>query len=482
MQDAKRSRDELLQKLTPAGQQHLVQFWDELSAAEQDQLAEQISALDLNLLAQLKTQAGVGSGRDSEHDHKAEWAAIAARALPPPAMKLDGSGVNFTKAEAIRRGEQALRANQVGMILVAGGLGTRLGCNEPKGMFPIGPLSRRPLFQVIIESLLAVCRRYHSAIPLFIMTSPATDDLTRTFLAEHNFFGLPATDVRFFCQGTMWAVDDRWERILLASKRELALAPNGHGGMLEAFASSGCLRECDQRGIKHVFYGQIDNPLLQVCEPLLIGSHLLAGSEMTTQVVRKRDPLEKVGVLAEVDGKVRVIEYSDLPEEHARETLPDGSLKFWAGNLAVHVFEVELLKRAVSSATSLPFHVAQKKTPYVNERGELIEPDQPNAYRFERFIFDLLADANRALVVEADPAEAFAPVKNPDSEKTDNPRLAQQALMALHRRWLRAAGAEIGDDVPLEINPLFAGSPQELKAKIKPGTIIREPTYLTPDS
>jgi UDP-N-acetylglucosamine/UDP-N-acetylgalactosamine diphosphorylase len=477
MQDAAQTRDELLQKLKPQGQQHLVQFWGELTESERAPLAEQISAIDFELFARLKAQVGVGDQNSSASDQRAKWAALAARALPPPAMRLDGSGVNFSKRDAIARGERTLRDNQVGMILVAGGLGTRLGCNEPKGMFPIGPLSGRPLFQVILESLLAARKRYAAAIPLYVMTSPATDSLTRTFLCEHSYFGLPQEDVHFFCQATMWAVDDRFEKILLASKGELALAPDGHGGMLQAFAKSGCLADCERRGIEHLFYGQIDNPLLQVCDPLLIGSHQLAGSELTTQVVRKRDPLERVGVLAEIDSKVQVIEYSDLPEANARETLPDGSLKFWAGNLAVHVFALSLLRRTASTAAGLPFHIAHKKTPFINDDGKPIEPEKPNSFRFERFIFDLLNEAQSALVVEADPSEAFAPVKNSDAEPTDNPRLAKRAICALHRRWLRAAGAKIGDDVAVEINPLFAASPEELAAKLPANTSITEPTY-----
>lgn len=481
MQDAGVTRDELLEKLSPAGQEHLVQFWEELTPAEQARLAGQIGALDFKLFEELKKQAGAAAtNAATASDHRAKWAAIAERAGAPPAMLRDGSGVPFSKSEAIARGEELLRAKQVGMILVAGGLGTRLGCNEPKGMFPIGPLSGRPLFQVIIESLLAVRKRSGAAISLYIMTSPATDEITRSFLAEHKCFGMPQEDVYFFQQATMWAVDDRWEKILLASKGELALAPDGHGGMLRAFEKSGCLADCQRRGLRYLFYGQIDNPLLQVCDPLLLGSHQLAGSEMTTQVVRKRDPLEKVGVLAQVDGRVQVIEYSDLPQQYARQTLADGTLKFWAGNMAVHVFDVALLARAAASKTALPFHIAHKKTPYVNDRGERVEPEKPNAFRFERFIFDLLAEASRALVVEADPAEAFAPVKNPDAERSDNPRLAKQAMTALHRRWLRAAGATIHDTVPVEINPLFAASPEELTKKLPAGMIIREPTYFGP--
>ncbi len=470
---------QLLRKLEPHGQQHLLQFWDELTASEQAQLAKQIKQLDLKLFAQLKQQFG-GAEPGKVVDHRAHWAALAAQATSPPALRLDGTGVDFSNEDAVARGEELLRKHKVGMILVAGGLGTRLGWDEPKGMFPIGPLSQRTLFQVLIESLLAVRKKYQTAIPLYVMTSAATDLKTRVFLAAHDFFGLPSEDVKFFSQSSMFAVDDQWQKILLASKSELVLAPDGHGGMLQAFKKSGCLADCRERGIELVFYGQIDNPLLQVCDPLLLGSHVLSKSELTTQVVKKRRPEEKVGVLVSADDKVQMIEYSDLPEANAKETLPDGSLKFWAGSLAVHVFDRALLERAAAKADSLPFHIAHKKTPHINERGERLEPEKPNAFRFERFIFDLLHVADRALVVEADPALAFAPVKNSDAEETDNPRLAKLAMQALARRQLQAAGVQIADDVPVEINPLFATSPAELAAKVPPGTAVQQSTYFAP--
>ncbi|HZN32961.1 MAG TPA: UDPGP type 1 family protein, partial [Pirellulaceae bacterium] len=192
--------------------------------------------------------------------------------------------------------------------------------------------------------------------------------------------------------------------------------------------------------------------------------------EMTSQVVRKRDPLERVGNVASVGGKVQVIEYSDLPDEFARRTNADGSLKLWAGNLAVHAMDVAFLARATAQKNALPFHLAKKKVPYVGEDGQIVEPDKPNAIRFERFIFDLLPLAARALVVEADPAEAFAPVKNSDDEPTDNPRLARAAMMAQARRELRSRGAKIADNVPVELNPLWDG-------QLPPGTVITQPTY-----
>jgi UDP-N-acetylglucosamine/UDP-N-acetylgalactosamine diphosphorylase len=305
--------------------------------------------------------------------------------------------------------------------------------------------------------------------------------VTREYLEENQWFGLPAEDARIFCQATMWAVDEQFERILLESRSSLFVGPDGHGGMLAALAKSNCLADAQRRGIKYFFYGQIDNPLLTVCDELFLGSHVLAESEMTTQVVQKRDPLERVGNVVSVDGKVRVIEYSDLPEESARLRDFDGCLKLWAGNLAVHAFDVAFLARAANQKGALPFHTAKKKVPCLDAAGNLVEPERPNAIRFERFIFDLLPLAEQALVVEVDAAEAFAPVKNSDEEPTDTPRTAKAAMMDLHRRWLRTAGAKVAEGVAVEINPLWAGTSEEVKQRLTARMEIREPTYFSPE-
>jgi UDP-N-acetylglucosamine/UDP-N-acetylgalactosamine diphosphorylase len=181
-----------------------------------------------------------------------------------------------------------------------------------------------------------------------------------------------------------------------------------------------------------------------------------------------------------VDGKVQVIEYSDLPADVARQINADGSLKLWAGNLAVHAFAVDFLARAARQKGALPFHLAKKKVACLDEQGRVVEPEKPNAIRFERFIFDLLPHARQALVVEADPAEAFAPVKNSDSEATDNPRTARGMMIALHRRWLREAGATVADETPVEINPLWARNAEEVKRRLPANMVIDEPTYFSP--
>jgi UDP-N-acetylglucosamine/UDP-N-acetylgalactosamine diphosphorylase len=369
----------------------------------------------------------------------------------------------------------------VGAILVAGGQGTRLGFHHPKGMYPIGPLSGRTLFQIHIEKILATARRHKTHVPLYLMTSPATHAETLEFLARHERFGLAVTDLVVFCQGTMPAIEAASGKLLLESPGRLASSPGGHGGMLAAFAASGAMADARRRGIRELFYFQVDNPLVEICGPEYIGYHLLCRSEMTTQVIAKRDPLERVGNVVEVDGRLMVIEYSDLPEDVARRRTPEGGLAVWAGSIAVHVFELGFLERVAEQADALPFHYARKKVACVDGAGRRVVPAEPNALKFERFIFDLMPLAHNAIVVEVAPARAFGPLKNAPGAAEDTPQSVQEQMSAVHRQWLRAAGAEVADDVAVEINPLAALDAEELATKVRPGLRISTPTYLGPD-
>jgi UDP-N-acetylglucosamine/UDP-N-acetylgalactosamine diphosphorylase len=300
-------------------------------------------------------------------------------------------------------------------------------------------------------------------------------------LEREKHCGLPTEDIRCFCQGTVPAVDRGTGRILLETPHSLALSPDGHGGMLPALARSGCLDEIRRRGICLVFYGQVDNPLLQICDPALLGYHLLAGSEMTTQVVAKRHALEPVGNVVEIDGQTRIIEYSDLPEQVAKRASDSGDLLLWAGNMAVHVFSVDFLTRQVGNAKSLPIHRALKKVAYVDGSGRQVQPSTPNAIKFERFIFDLLPQAKTALVVEADPAEAFAPVKNATGAAADTPETARAAMIERDRRLLRQAGVDCAPDVAVEINPLWAYDVAEIRHKLPANFRVSAPTYFSLD-
>lgn len=449
-------------------QSHLLQFWEHLSAAEQQRLHEQLTAIDFEHLASLV--AGQADAVD--------FAALAARSTTPPAVDADGAGAAWTHAEAEGKGRQALAAGHVGAVIVAGGQGTRLGFDKPKGMFPIGPLSERTLFQIFADRLLAIGDAFGVSIPLYLMTSPATHEETVAYWEENHWLGVSPDDVHVFCQGTMPAVDQKSGKVLLASKGEVALSPDGHGGTVAALKNSGCLDDARRRGVRYLSYGQVDNPLVYLCDPGLLGHHIAAASEMTTQVVRKRYPTEKVGNVVLADGQVQIIEYSDLPEQAAHQKDESGELKLWAGSIAVHVCDVDFLERMSSQADALPFHRANKKVPFVDEHGDEVTPEEPNAIKFERFIFDLLPAARNAFVVEGRPEEIFAPVKNADGAPADTPELARQAIVDQARRRLQEAGVKVAEGVKVEINPRFAVDVATLRNKLAGTQSIDRDTYL----
>jgi len=454
-------RDTLQNVLRPHGQEHLLAFWDRLDPAQQNALARQIEAIDFALIRRLYGQ----------RDRQANLSDVIARAESPPAP-------SCSPEQARERGREAVRAGQLGVILVAGGQGTRLGFDHPKGMFPIGPLSQKTLFQIHVEKIVAAARRYGARIPLYLMTSTATHEETVAFFDRHERFGLPADDLRIFCQGTMPAVDAETGRVLLDAPGQIAVSPDGHGGLVAALHRSGVLDDIERRGIRHLFYFQVDNPLVDIVGPEFTGYHLLAGSELSSQVVAKRDPLERVGVVVRLGDRLMVIEYSDLPDAAARRRNADGSLALWAGSIAVHVIDAALLRRAACEADALPFHIARKKVPHIDAAGRRVEPRQPNAIKFERFIFDLIPQARNAIVVEVDPVRAFAPLKNASGAKEDTPESVRRQMSAFYRDWLLRCGAKVADETVVEISPLFALDAEELSEKIPPGRRITEPTYL----
>jgi UDP-N-acetylglucosamine/UDP-N-acetylgalactosamine diphosphorylase len=460
------TKDQLLATVRPYGQEHLLAFWEQLDADQRESLARQIEAIDFALIRRLYRL------RRRQEDVRE----LAARAVPPPAFRLDAAANPFTSQQASQRASEALAAGQLGAILVAGGQGTRLGFDQPKGMFPIGSLSDKTLFQIHCEKIVAAGRRYGVRIPLYLMTSPATHQQTAAFFAAHQRFGLSEDDLRIFCQGTMPAVEAATGRVLLEAPGRIAASPDGHGGTLAALARSGELDDIERRGIRHLFYFQVDNPLVDICGREFVGYHLLAGSEFSTQVIAKRDPLDRVGNVVQVDGRLMVIEYSDLPDDVARRRNSDGSLTIWAGSIAVHVIDAALLRRLAGAAEGLPFHIAQKRVNAVDAAAKCAEPRQLSAIKFERFIFDVMPLARRAIVVEVDQARAFAPLKNASGAKADTPEAVRAQMAALGRDWLRRAGATVDDEMTVEISPLFALDAEELAAKIRPGTRVSQPT------
>jgi UDP-N-acetylglucosamine/UDP-N-acetylgalactosamine diphosphorylase len=428
--------------------------------------------IDWELVERLYRSA-IGRVDNSDDDPRT----LAQRAAPPERLitlpRADSDRQSWRMAR--ERGETALRAGQVAAVLVAGGQGTRLGSSDPKGMFSIGPLSGKSLYQWFSEQLLARQRRYGVRIPYAIMTSDATHGATVAYFQAHQCFGLNPQDVWFFSQANMPAVDAETGQALLAGPWRLAVSPDGHGGILAAMHRTGVLQQLAERGIETLYYHQVDNPTTPVCDPAFVGWHLVAGADVSTKVVAKKSAQERMGVAVTVDGRTRIIEYSDLPPELAAQVDDTGRLRFWAGNTAMHVFGREFLERAAEDDRALPFHAARKVVPYWTPEGP-VTPEQPNAFKFERFIFDVLPWADQALVVEGDRSTEFNPVKNRDGD--DSPATATAALQALHRQWVREAGGEIADDVPIEIGPLAALEADDLRPWIATSPDLTRPIQL----
>lgn len=464
----------LRQKWESAGQGQIFRFFDTLDAAGRQRLAGQLETLDPKHLAELA----------QTHVRHKPPVSIPNDIRPVKAFPREpGPDQRRLYEEARVRGEELLRGGKVAAFLVAGGQGTRLGYDGPKGEFPVTPIKHKPLFQVFAEQLKAYGRDFGRPVAWYIMTSDANDAQTRTFFKQHNYFGLNPQDVFIFQQGMMPAFGADG-RLLLGEKSSLALSPDGHGGSLRALHRSGALTDMRKRGIEHLSYFQVDNPLVHVIDPLFLGLHDLTGSEMSSKTIAKAGPLEKVGNFVEADGVIQVIEYSDLPEELAKQTNPDGSLRFNEGSIAIHALRVSFVERLNAGGNlDLPWHRADKKVPFVDDSGNIVKPDKPNAVKLEQFVFDAIPLAKNAMVYTTDRAEEFSPVKN--AEGVDSPATCRRDQIRRAARWLKSAGVEIPlkDGEPhatLEISPLFATSAQQLQQRTLGMTRVRpgESLYL----
>jgi UDP-N-acetylglucosamine/UDP-N-acetylgalactosamine diphosphorylase len=457
--------DQHRNRLKKHGQEHVLAWWDELSDEERRSLLGQVEALDLEHLTQLYAR----------RDHPIPLPK-SSEIQPVPVVRLGDDA-----REARRVGQEALRRGEVAVLVVAGGQGTRLGFDHPKGMFPVGPISKSSLFQIHTEKVRALGRRYGKPVPHFIMTSHATDAETEAYFREHDYFGADPQQVFFFRQGTMPALDMATGKLLLEAKDRLFTSPNGHGGTLTALKEHGLLDLLKKQGIKHIFYFQVDNPLIHVAEPALLGHHIAARSEVSSKVIAKEKPTDKLGNLVMVNGRCHIIEYSDLPEQLANERDAGGNLRLWAGSPAIHIFDVDFLTRITRDRTGMPFHIARKKVPHLDAQGRPVRPGKENALKFEMFIFDALPLAERWTVVETTRREEFEPLKN--ATGPDSPATVQQGISNQAGDWLQAAGVAVPWDVhrnvrvPLEINPMYALDEEELAEKVDRSVRIDGPRY-----
>ncbi len=450
----------LLQQVRAAGQNHVLRYWNELDDSSRNKLLAQLREIDFDLLARLyrnliENPAG---------------AKLSSRLEPADFIQLPKTPEEKQPFEVAKQvGEQALRQGRVAAFVVAGGQGTRLGFTGPKGIFPITPVKQKSFFQLFAEQIKALSRKYQTTIPWLIMTSESNHEGAVEFFERHDFFGLPSADVMLFQQEMIPALDEQG-KLILDAKDHIFTNPNGHGGSLSALHKSGALENLRARGIDLLFYFQVDNVLVKICDPVFIGFHLQNRAQMSAKVVSKRDAHEKVGVVAKIGGRLGVVEYSDLSEEQKSQTNPDGSLTFRAGSIAIHVFDVAFIEELNRDGFKLPWHVAHKVIPFLDERGEEQTPSRPNGYKFETFVFDALMYAERTVILEVAREQEFSPVKNDSGP--DSPETARRDLVNLYGAWLEQAGVAVPRDAHnnvqgnIEISPLFALDAEELAAKI----------------
>jgi UDP-N-acetylglucosamine/UDP-N-acetylgalactosamine diphosphorylase len=477
----------LIESFRQAGQGQVFAFFDDLAPHEQRRLLDEAKEIDLaevDRLTHTLLAKNAGSGID-----------LTGLEPAPYEKRPERGGDAAAWAQAKAAGEEALRAGRVAAFTVAGGQGTRLGYDGPKGTFPVTPVKQKPLFQVFAEKVRAAGERYGKPLHWFVMTSHANHAATEDFFAERKFFGLDRARVHFFRQGRMPAVNFDG-KIMLETRCSIALSPDGHGGSLRALERSGSLDLMQAEGVDTLSYFQVDNPLVRAIDPAFLGWHVLRRSEMSSKMVPKAYAEEKVGHFCTQRGKTVVVEYSDLPMAMQRETDADGRLRYLAGSIAIHVLDREFVRRMARAGAAtvpgdggpggtLPFHRADKKIATIDAAGKPLKPEKPNGVKFEMFVFDALPFARNPVVIETPRENDFSPVKN--AEGVDSPATCRADQLRQFARWLRANGAAVDTDptglprATIEVSPLFGydeDSFADAWKKLSPKPVVRDGLYL----
>ncbi|MBP5311611.1 MAG: UDPGP type 1 family protein [Clostridia bacterium] len=400
---------ELLKK---NGQEHLTGFCGELGDEERKALFKQIEGIDFEKVTELYKSAS------SEHTESG------GEYCYEPLGYTEKAGLTPDERNELERiGGEIIANGGFAALTMAGGQGTRLGHDGPKGTYDIGLPGHPSLFEIQCSRLAAASAKYGKTIPWYIMTSRENDKATRKFFREHSFFGYPEEDIVFFVQNMlpMVAFDGK---IVLDEKGHVKEGADGHGGVFAALKSSGCYDDMKRRGIKWIFIGGIDNVLLKLCDPLFIGFGESSGAKIAAKSLVKRDAKEGVGVFCRRNGKPYVIEYTEISDEMADMRNGDGSFVYGDAHVLCNLFSIEAVAAVIGENSGLPYHVARKKTKFVNEKGETIVPEKPNAYKFEAFIFDAFEMFDDLAILRVDRESEFAPVKNKEGE--DSPESARR--------------------------------------------------------
>lgn len=363
-----------------------------LPVRQQEYLREQVARIDYTLFDALEhRECGTARGQFS------------------PIKAVSAAEIAARENEFRAAGLDAIRAGKVGAVLLAGGQGTRLGADGPKGAYNVGITHNLYIFECLIRNLLAVTDAAGVFVPLYVMTSTVNHDSTVSFFREHNYFGYPREYVKFFTQEMVPAVDHEG-RILMQNEGELVLSPNGNGGWFSSMAKSGMLDDVHARGVQWLNVFAVDNVLQRIADPVFVGATLASGGDSGSKVVRKAAPEERVGVLCLEDGRPSIVEYYEMSEEMANLRDENGELTYGLGVILNYLFSVAKLEEIMNNR--LPVHVVEKKIPYMDEHGVSHAPAQPNGYKFETLVLDMVHMMDDCLAFEAVREKEFAPIKN----------------------------------------------------------------------
>lgn len=439
------SLEEVRRLLELSNQAHVLRFWPELEESERESFLRELSELDLRGLREhCEGAARAAADPPAQLDH-----------LMQPVHAEVMGGTRRSDPSSLQEWEQEglLQISQscVGVLLLAGGQGTRLGVQYPKGMYSVGLPSGKTLYQIQAERLRRVQQladekhSTKSTVPWYIMTSEFTLAPTETFFKQNNYFGLEPSDVVMFEQRMIPAVTFEG-KVILQGKGKVAMAPDGNGGLYQALVDSRVLEDMRRRGVQYLHVYCVDNILVKMADPLFIGFCVSKGADCGAKVVQKACPSEPVGVVCQVQGVAQVVEYSEILQSTAELRGASGELLYSNGNICNHFFTRDFLQDVAEKfKNQLKQHVAIKKVPFVDDCGNTVTPTKPNGIKMEKFVFDVFPFSRSFVVFEVAREDEFSPLKNADGAATDSPTTARNALLHLHRRWATAAGATLLD-------------------------------------
>ncbi|MGN0365591.1 MAG: UTP--glucose-1-phosphate uridylyltransferase [Suilimivivens sp.] len=384
--------EQAVRKLKEAGQEHILSCYEELSEEQKEMLLEQIDTTDFSILNSLKNQ--------KEENAKGEITPLAAMQL---------SEIKGKEAEFKTIGIETIKKGKVGAVLLAGGMGTRLGSDDPKGMYNIGITKQVYIFQRLIENLMDVVKLTDTWVPLYVMTSDKNHNATVNFLKEHDYFGYKSDYVTFFMQ-EMAPASDYEGKVYMEEKWKISTSPNGNGGWFSSMYKWGVAQKAMADGVEWLNVFAVDNVLQRIADPCFVGAVVANNCAAGAKVVRKCAPDEKVGVVCLEDGRPSIIEYYELTDELMNAKDENGDPAYYFGVILNYLFRMDDLEKI--RERNLPLHIVEKKIPYLNENGEKIKPEKPNGFKFEQLVLDMIHEMDSCLPYEVERNKEFAPIKN----------------------------------------------------------------------